>query len=334
MKVEHFPLAQRALLDDNEAVRSAALDLIAGVCAVFPDVRVPARGQDDDHSDATIRLVDDGFSTICDMLGDISLAVRTQACVLLGKMVGVGESFLLQTFDKKVMSHLRSKKTEHELIKEKKLGKKLPTFGDIDVQNLKMMTGGACGAFVHGLEDEYYEVREAAIKAICVLCLTSTKLAMKALDFLADMFNDEIDSVRIDAIKGMRQIAPHVVFQEEQLEMMLGMLDDRATDVRESMHALLGAATFANHSCVHAVVHTLLDNLKRYPADVSSIWRCMQGIGGQHSMFAEFLVEELLRLDNHFDVKEPVKLITCLRLPSRVESVLADTGRGCCRRPP
>ena len=69
---------------------------------------------------------------------------------------------------------------------------------DIDVQNLKMMTGGACGAFVHGLEDEYYEVREAAIKAICVLCLTSTKLAMKALDFLADMFNDEIDSVRYE----------------------------------------------------------------------------------------------------------------------------------------
>ena len=61
-----------------------------------------------------------------------------------------------------------------------------------------MMTGGACGAFVHGLEDEYYEVREAAIKAICVLCLTSTKLAMKALDFLADMFNDEIDSVRYE----------------------------------------------------------------------------------------------------------------------------------------
>lgn len=129
LKVEHFPLAQQALLDDDESVRRAALELIAGVCAVYPDVQVLARGQDDEHSAATVRLVDDGFSTICDMLGDLSVAVRTQACVLLGQVEGVGEDFLLQTFDKKVMSHLRSKKTEHELIKEKKRGQKLPTFG-------------------------------------------------------------------------------------------------------------------------------------------------------------------------------------------------------------
>jgi integrator complex subunit 4 len=56
-------------------------------------------------------------------------------------------------------------------------------------------TPKACGAFVHGLEDEFYEVREASIKAICKLCLCSVPLATKALDFLADMFNDEIDSV-------------------------------------------------------------------------------------------------------------------------------------------
>ena len=43
-------------------------------------------------------------------------------------------------------------------------------------------------------------------------------LATKALDFLADMFNDEIDSVRIDAIHSMIQIAPMVVYREEQLE--------------------------------------------------------------------------------------------------------------------
>ena len=33
-----------------------------------------------------------------------------------GTMEGVCEDFLLQTFDKKVMSHLRKKKTEHELV--------------------------------------------------------------------------------------------------------------------------------------------------------------------------------------------------------------------------
>jgi hypothetical protein len=37
--------------------------------------------------------------------------------------------------------------------------------------------------------------------------------------------------------------------------------------------ATAGAATFGNHSCVHAVVHTLLANLIKYPADLHSIWR-------------------------------------------------------------
>ena len=42
--------------------------------------------------------------------------------------------------------------------------------------------------------------------------MTLDLVALKALDFLADMFNDEIDSVRIDAINSMMQIAPHVVY--------------------------------------------------------------------------------------------------------------------------
>jgi hypothetical protein len=50
------------------------------------------------------------------------LQVRTQASTLLGNMVGVSEDYLMQTFDKTVMSHLRKKKTEHELMKEKARG--------------------------------------------------------------------------------------------------------------------------------------------------------------------------------------------------------------------
>ena len=48
------------------------------------------------------------------------------------------------------------------------------------------------GAFVHGLEDEFSQVRTAAVDSICELSLKDDIFANKAVDFLVDMFNDEI----------------------------------------------------------------------------------------------------------------------------------------------
>lgn len=40
----------------------------------------------------------------------------------------------------------------------------MAAFGDVDVDvdadSISLMSAGACGAFVHGLEDEFYEVGE------------------------------------------------------------------------------------------------------------------------------------------------------------------------------
>lgn len=124
----------------------------------------------------------------------------------------VTEEYLLQTFDKKVMSHGRKKMTEHEARKAKHhaggsgmltisgtLGQTEPTaFGDTSAMGgTSLVSSGAAGAFVHGLEDEFYEVREATVVSICSLSGECQVLAQKALDFLADMFNDEIDSVGV-----------------------------------------------------------------------------------------------------------------------------------------
>ena len=35
--------------------------------------------------------------------------------------------------------------------------------------NLNLMSSGACGAFIHGLEDECLEVRSEAVDALCSL---------------------------------------------------------------------------------------------------------------------------------------------------------------------
>jgi integrator complex subunit 4 len=34
---------------------------------------------------------------------------------------------------------------------------------DVTAQQVRLLDSGACGAFVHGLEDEYQDVRNAAI---------------------------------------------------------------------------------------------------------------------------------------------------------------------------
>ena len=62
---------------------------------------------------------------------------------------------------------------------------------------VNLVSLGSCGAFVHGLEDECFSVRVAAVNSLTKLAMENHSLAMLALDFLVDMFNDEIEQVNI-----------------------------------------------------------------------------------------------------------------------------------------
>lgn len=108
------------------------------------------------------------------------------------------------------------------------------------------MKSGAYGAFVHGLEDEYLgkrenfyqlvllfkilifvisEVRSASIDSICMLAVNEPNFAIVALDFLVDMFNDDIQEVRLKAIDSLCKMSDHIEFREDQLEIILGLLE-------------------------------------------------------------------------------------------------------------
>ena len=60
---------------------------------------------------------------------------------------------------------------------------------------VNLVSLGSCGAFVHGLEDECFSVRVAAVDSLTRLAVENSSLASLALDFLVDMFNDEIEQV-------------------------------------------------------------------------------------------------------------------------------------------
>lgn len=78
------------------------------------------------------------------------------------------------------------------------------------------------------------EVRIAAVEALCSLAQSSASFAEKCLDFLVDMFNDEIEEVRLQSIHALRQISTHITLREDQLDTVLAVLEVRLNSVTQS----------------------------------------------------------------------------------------------------
>lgn len=77
------------------------------------------------------------------------------------------------------------------------------------------------------------EVRIAAVEALCSLAQSSVSFATKCLDFLVDMFNDEIEEVRLQSIHALRQISTNITLREDQLDVVLAVLEVSLSSVTE-----------------------------------------------------------------------------------------------------
>ncbi|XP_052782414.1 integrator complex subunit 4-like [Mya arenaria] len=304
-----YKTACEALTDDYEGVRTVAVHLVWVLSHLYPESCVPVQG-----SDEVLRLVDDGFVRICIMINDISVNVRTKAASLLGSLHLVSVKFLEQTLDKQLMSNMRRKRTAAERAKEhytsgvwssgKKWADDAPK-EELDPESVNVINIGACGAFVHGLEDEYSEVRNCTLDSICELASQNPQFAILSQDSIADMFNDEIESVRHNAINSLKKLSQHLEIREDQLEIMVGVLQDFSYVSRESLRDMLCEMKFATKECLNTCVVALLDNLRRYPQDRTSIWKCMHHLGKNCSSLALPLLPDLLCLHPYFDTPEP-----------------------------
>ncbi|KAI8088775.1 armadillo-type protein [Halteromyces radiatus] len=303
-----YYLAVESLSDDFEEVRLRGLDLVWSLCSLYPDYRMPLANE---HVKEKVRLIDDAFSRVCDLVNDVSVVVRTKACVMLASYHNVEADVLAQTFSKQIMSRLRRKipsKKDHSF---KKTTSKIQASGDfnVDSEEFRILDSGACGAFIHGLEDEYQEVRNASIDSICELCMYHGSLIKQAVLCLVDMFNDEIDKVRINAIQSLRKIGSKATlkFDSEELEVALGAFEDSDRVARQAAHDLMKVARLFNANDLEKLLLALMANVKRYPEDKLSILRCLCEVGKKHSDFISndvSLVPSLLHLDKRFLARE------------------------------
>ncbi|GAB6020124.1 hypothetical protein CHUAL_002853 [Chamberlinius hualienensis] len=299
----------KMLNEDYEGVRIAALKLIVVISQAFADSVVTLK-----ESDEHVRLIDDAFGKVCNAINDLSLPVRIQAAQLLGKMTNVSLKFMEQTLDKRLMSNMKRKCSAHERQKEsfesgewasgQKWADDAPREA-IDADDITLIATGACGAVVHGLEDEFMEVRSATLDSLCNLALQSPTFASLTIDFLVDMLNDEIEDVRLKAIHCLTKFCHIIVLRADQLEIILAGLEDFSMEIREGLHGMLSSCQLSTKSCLKMCVDNLLENLKRYPQDKRSIWRCLKNVGSRHAELTLPLVTELLGIHPYFDTPEP-----------------------------
>jgi len=301
-----------ALSDDYEGVRCEVLKLIGVLAETEPEYEVSVEGGREGQD--KIRLVDDVFSKVCQGINDLNVQVRELAADMIGSIRGVSQTFLEQTLDKKLMSNMRAKKTAHErqaaLVTsgEWSSGKKWADDApkeEVDARQINLVSMGSCGAFVHGLEDEFLSVRSITVESLTKLSVNNPTLAIIALDFLVDMFNDEIEQVRLKAIDALTAIAQHIKLQVHQLEIILSALDDYSTIVREKLHIMLQSSSIATKDGLKMVITKLLTNLKRYPQDKRSILNTFKCLGANHPDLTLPLVTSLLDIHPFFDRAEP-----------------------------
>ncbi|KAJ7555615.1 hypothetical protein O6H91_05G046800 [Diphasiastrum complanatum] len=273
-----------ALLNDVfEAVRLSAIDLVE----IWVEV-----AQGSINGSNMSDQVNNAFLQVCSAVTDMEMRVRLKACHALGRMTHVNERFLLQALSKKLFEAGESETTTS-------IGNILQERGNGFVGHESQVVHpyqGAAGAFVHGLEDEFHEVRLASIQSLANLSGHSEKLARASLEMLLDMLNDDSQLVRITTIHALIQLAlaDCLFVEQKHLHLIFAVLEDMDGEVRIPGRDLLSHILLPNVSSFRKTIQILVKDFDKHMEETSSMFRALKTLGRRHGSFTACIINELL----------------------------------------
>ncbi|KAJ3682776.1 hypothetical protein LUZ60_013003 [Juncus effusus] len=264
------------LKDDDELVRSSAVKLV-GLCG-----EITAQSENEDNKSERINTI---FIHICSMCRDLSKKVRMESFKALGKLNLVSESILMQSLSKKLLKPKTGDKKS--IIKSEK---------EKEVEFKHAFLCGA-GAFIHGIEDEFYEVRLEACKSLGKLALFCTKFADGALNLLMDLINDDYELIRLEALNSISNMATRgfLNMQEKHSEMFEGLLMDCSRAVRNSARRIIGLIKFPKFEKFKSIFNELITNLEKHPNEEEGIFLTLFSLGKSHTKFSLKLSKDLIK---------------------------------------
>ncbi|GAB2215987.1 hypothetical protein Droror1_Dr00023753 [Drosera rotundifolia] len=279
------PVLLGMMKDPYPLVRRAALEGLCGICVpgniVVDDIGVvegcyrSAVGMISDGEDCVrvsavravtvwgIMLIDskDGedkrdctdqlFLLLCSVVRDMSVSVRLEGFYSLGNIKQVSEGILLQSLSKRILSSLKGKKP----------------LSRCSAKSNKLCAFSAAGSFVHGLEDEFSEVRRAACISLRGHISLSSRFAGEAVTLFLDVQNDDSELVRLEVLEALHHVikCDDLKMQQVLTQALLSSLADRSPQIRVEALKILGAMKIATLQSYKLSVESLLDGLEQYP---------------------------------------------------------------------
>ncbi|CAM4807411.1 unnamed protein product [Rotaria magnacalcarata] len=292
------------LQDYYAEVRLAACEALFLLGINIPDSIVPLGLSTDESS----KLINEIFRLICDLTNDEAKIVRVQAMKMIGKLCrnGVDINLIHQTLDKKL---LRITKKKAFIAKVEQLDSETDdiTVHDVtvDAQSASITAIGPCGALISGLEDEYSDVRAAAIESCYEISCCYDAFQSKLVEYIVSMFDDDIEHVRLLAMRTLGKIARGRVLSGEQVLSILTELLSRSYDIRSALHDILRVVRIGDPDTLFKLFHRLVENIQRFKTDTYSVLRCLRELGQNNSAFIALLLPKLLPMHSYLDVQEP-----------------------------
>ncbi|KNE73304.1 hypothetical protein AMAG_17472 [Allomyces macrogynus ATCC 38327] len=282
-------VAASAIVDKDALVRKAAIPLLRAFAQTYPSEPSPLDppSRSTGPANQPKPLVADAFCRICDrVINDTSVDIRRAAALELGEFPLVPKDLLLQTLSKKALARNDGRNAQDS--------------------HLADSWQRYAGAFVHATEDEFQEVRHAALDAIAKLGAQHREFAAEAVDFLVDMSNDEVQDIRnraIDVLTTMSSTAP-IMLSRTDIEDFSDLFHDPTPVIRHRLYQFLGTVRYDSCEALKVVIGKLRQNLNDVPEDIQELMRAFKDVAVVNGDLVAQDAHMILKLDPRFLRKE------------------------------